>query len=118
MLAGLRAGCRVRLAAESLQHLVRTPVADASALLVHFGDAAGRVTANAHEPARYLAALHVVEHGERMRRVERWSFLAVRQEEQRRGITRGLGNAHRPEHAFGDFAGIAPAHAALDVVER
>src|SRR6478752_2731290 len=100
-----------------LHDILGAPVADDLALVVRPRYGLRRVAADADQPSAHLARLHVVEL--RMRAGAEWRRLvSVAQENHVRRTARFLRRADRPEYALPNLARFAPAHAAVDPVER
>src|SRR5579859_7028382 len=108
--------CVARLT-KVLNDILGAPVSQRTSVTVGLWNGPGRIAAGTDEPAANLAGLHVVEN--RLHRwAQRWRLLPIGHEHDIGALTDFPGAAYRPGHTLGNLAGIAPAHAAVDVAQR
>src|SRR5687768_5113578 len=105
-----------------LNHLISAPITLAAPIFIDSRNRAGSVSPRADEPAASYILRQIVEDSGRVGGIERRRLLTVADENDV-GMRAGLlicflGRAHRPIHAFGDLAGVRPAHASIDLGQR
>src|SRR5688500_16490972 len=102
----------------ALHYFMRTPVPLAPSFFIDLRNRTGNDIPDADEPAADGGAGESIEHARRIGGIQRRGFVAVRHEHD---VGSGLGrlrSQYRPVNALGDFTGVGPAHASVDLRDR